>query len=58
MKVQDIFQGTLKLISIMGQVLYLRRQTTEHFNPRYDVASQANHDPVHWSNTLPPVQGQ
>jgi len=25
MKMQEIFQGTIKLISIMGQVLYLRR---------------------------------
>jgi len=34
MKVQEIFQGTFKLISIVGQVLYLRRQTIEHLNPR------------------------
>jgi len=25
MKVQEIFQGTFKLISIVGRVLYLRR---------------------------------
>jgi hypothetical protein len=34
MEVQEIFQGTFKLISIVGQVLYLRRQAIEHFNPR------------------------
>jgi len=34
MKVQEIFQGTFKLISIVGQVLYLRRQIIEHLNPR------------------------
>jgi len=34
MKVQEIFQGTFKLISIVGQVLYLRRQTIEYLNPR------------------------
>jgi len=30
MKVQEILQGMFKLISITGQVLYLRRQTIEH----------------------------
>jgi len=30
MKIQEIFQGTFKLISVVGEVLYLRRQTTEH----------------------------
>jgi len=34
MKIQENFQGTFKLISIMRQVLYLRRQTIEHPNPR------------------------
>jgi len=34
MKVQEIFQGIFKLISIVGQVLYLRRQTIEHLNAR------------------------
>jgi len=34
MKVQEIFQGTFKLISTVGQVLYLRRQTIEHLNPK------------------------
>jgi len=34
MKVQENFQGTFKLISIMKQVLYLRRQTIEHVNTR------------------------
>jgi hypothetical protein len=34
MKVQEIFQGTFKLISFMGQVLYLSRQTTEYLDPR------------------------
>ena len=34
MKVQEIFQGRFKLISIVGQVLYLRRQTIEHLDPR------------------------
>jgi len=34
MKIQEIFQVTFKLIFIMGQVLYLRRQTIEHPNPR------------------------
>jgi len=34
MKVQEIFQGTFQLISIVGQVLYLQRQTTEHLNSR------------------------
>jgi len=34
MKIQEIFQGTFKLISIVGQVLYLRRQTIEHLDPR------------------------
>jgi hypothetical protein len=34
MKVQEMFQVTFKLISVVGQVLYLRRQTTEHLNPR------------------------
>jgi len=34
MKIQEIFQGTFKFISIMGQVLYLRRQTIEHLDPR------------------------
>jgi hypothetical protein len=34
MKVQEIFWGTFKLISIMGQVLYLSRQTIEHLDPR------------------------
>jgi len=29
MKVQEIFHGMFKLISITGQVHYLRRQTTE-----------------------------
>jgi hypothetical protein len=33
MKVQEIFQDTFKLISIMGQVLYLNRQTIEHLDP-------------------------
>jgi hypothetical protein len=33
-KVQEIFQGTFKLISIVGQVLYLSRQTIEHLDPR------------------------
>ena len=33
-KIQEIFQGTFKLISIMRQVLYLRRQIIEHPNPR------------------------
>jgi hypothetical protein len=30
MKIQEIFQGTFKFISIMRHVLYLRRQTIEH----------------------------
>ena len=34
MKVQNIFQGTVELFSIMGQVLYLIRQTIEHLYPR------------------------
>jgi len=34
MKIQEFFQGTFKLFSIAGQVLYLRRQTIEHPNPR------------------------
>jgi len=34
MKIQEIFQGTFKLISVVRQVLYLRRQTIEHANPR------------------------
>jgi len=34
MKLQEIFQDTFKLISVVGQVLYLRRQTIEHLNPR------------------------
>jgi len=34
MKIQEKFQGMFKLISIVGQVLYLRRQTIEHPNPR------------------------
>jgi hypothetical protein len=34
MEVQEIFQGTFKLISILGQVLYLSRQTTEHLDHR------------------------
>jgi len=34
MKTQEIFQSTFKLISIMRQVLYLRRQTIEHPKPR------------------------
>jgi len=34
MKTQENFQGTFKLISILGQVLYLRRQTIRHPNPR------------------------
>ena len=34
MKIQEIFQGMFKLISITGQVLYLSRQTTEHLDPR------------------------
>ena len=29
MKIQEIFQGTFKLISIMAQFFYLRRQTVE-----------------------------
>jgi len=33
MKIQDIFQGTFKFISIMAQFLYLRRQAVEHTNP-------------------------
>ena len=33
MKIQEIFQGTFKLISIMAQFFYLRRQTVEHPNP-------------------------
>jgi hypothetical protein len=31
MKVQEIFQSTFKLITIVGQVLYLRRQTVEQY---------------------------
>jgi len=34
MKAQEIFQDTFKLISSVGQVFYLRRQTIEHLNPR------------------------
>jgi len=34
MKVQEIFQGTFKLVSIVVQALYLRRQTIEHLNPK------------------------
>jgi len=30
MKVQEIFQGTFKLISSVGPILYMRRQTIEH----------------------------
>jgi len=33
MKIQELFQATFKLISIMEQFLYLRRQTVEHPNP-------------------------
>ena len=33
MKIQEIFQGMFKLISIMAQFLYLRRQTVEHPYP-------------------------
>ena len=33
MKIKEIFQGTFKLISIMAQFIYLRRQTVEHPNP-------------------------
>ena len=33
MKIQEIFQGTFKLTSIMGQVLYLRGQTIKNPNP-------------------------
>ena len=33
MKIQENFQGTFKLISIMAQLFYLRRQTVEHPNP-------------------------
>jgi hypothetical protein len=39
MKVQEIFQGTFKLISIVGQALYLRRQTIEHLNPNVSLTS-------------------
>jgi len=34
MKIQEIFQGTFKLVFVMRQVLYLRRQTIEHLTPR------------------------
>jgi len=34
MKIQEIFQGTFKLIPVVGQVLYLRRQTIEYPNLR------------------------
>jgi hypothetical protein len=30
MNIKEIFQSTFKLISIMRQVLYLRRQAIEH----------------------------
>jgi len=33
MKIQEIFQGMFKLISIMAQFFHLRRQTVEHPNP-------------------------
>ena len=33
MKIQEVFQGTFKIISIMVQFPYLRRQTVEHPNP-------------------------
>ena len=33
-KVQKIFQGTFELFSILGQVLYLSRQTIVHLDPR------------------------
>jgi len=32
MKIQETFQGMFKLISFMGQVLYLRRQNIENPN--------------------------
>jgi len=32
MKIQELFQGAFKLISIMAQFLYLRRQAVEHRN--------------------------
>jgi len=34
MKVQEIFQGTFKVISIVRQVLYLSWQANEHLNTR------------------------
>jgi len=37
MKIQEIFQGTFKLISIVEQVLYLRGQTVEYPNLRIIV---------------------
>ena len=33
MKIQEVFQGTFKLISFTEYFLYLRRQTVEHPNP-------------------------
>jgi hypothetical protein len=38
MKIQEIFQGMFKFISIVGRVLYLRGQTVEHPNPRIIVS--------------------
>jgi len=34
MREQHFIKGTFKLISTVGQVLYLRRQTIEHLNPK------------------------
>jgi hypothetical protein len=45
MKVHEIFQGTFKFVSIMGQVLYLSRQAIEH--PDHNTVSHSRH--VQWA---------
>ena len=42
MSIQKIFQGTFKMISIMGQFLYMCRQAIKHLNPRIMCRTKQN----------------
>jgi len=48
MKIQEIFQSMFKLISIMKQVLYLRKQTIEHPNHRIICSLLVRWQIVYW----------
>ena len=48
MKIQKIFQGTFKLISIIADFLYLTRQTVEHPNPNVICSLLINRQIRYW----------